>query len=125
MEFVLACSLELNDLKDVVILSAGTDGTDGPTDAAGAIGDTHTLKRARKLGLDPLAYLKNNDSYNLISLCPHCHVSQQVAPHFRTWPRVYTDGGSHILQAIQKLYHTNKLRIHSECMRQASLLEYR
>ena len=63
-EFVLAASLELNNLKDVVVLSAGTDGTDGPTDAAGAIADNHTVERAKALNLDPQAYLKNNDSYN-------------------------------------------------------------
>ena len=64
MEFVLAASLELSGLKDVVVLSGGTDGTDGPTDAAGAIADNHTAERAKTLNLDPQSYLKNNDSYN-------------------------------------------------------------
>jgi len=63
-EFVLAAAREIDDLHNVVILSAGTDGTDGPTDAAGAIADGETVQRARKQALDPLAFLKNNDSYH-------------------------------------------------------------
>ncbi|MCK5552707.1 MAG: glycerate kinase, partial [Deltaproteobacteria bacterium] len=50
-EFVLASALDIQGLKDVVVLSAGTDGTDGPTDAAGAIADVDTVRRAHELGL--------------------------------------------------------------------------
>ncbi len=63
-EFVLASALDIQGLKDVVVLSAGTDGTDGPTDAAGAIADVHTVRRAHELGLDATAYLEDNDSYH-------------------------------------------------------------
>lgn len=63
-EFVLAAAREINGLDNVVILSAGTDGTDGPTDAAGAIADGKTVQRAQENKLDPLAFLKNNDSYH-------------------------------------------------------------
>jgi len=59
-EFVLAAAMEL---ADMTVFSAGTDGLDGPTDAAGAIADTRTLARARKLHLDPRQFLDNNDSY--------------------------------------------------------------
>ncbi len=48
----------------VVAASVGTDGIDGPTDAAGAIVDTTTLDRASAQGLDAPAFLNNNDSYH-------------------------------------------------------------
>ncbi|MBV9505279.1 MAG: glycerate kinase [Acidobacteriia bacterium] len=59
-EFVLAAAIDIDGLPDVVLLSAGTDGTDGPTDAAGAIADGNTLAR------DPRAasFLNHNDSYH-------------------------------------------------------------
>ena len=59
-EFVLAAAIDIAGLPNVVILSAGTDGSDGPTDAAGAIADGHTLERlpsARE-------FLARNDSYH-------------------------------------------------------------
>jgi hydroxypyruvate reductase len=46
-----------------VILSGATDGTDGPTSAAGALADGTTLARAKRLGLDAEAFLRNNDSH--------------------------------------------------------------
>ncbi len=63
-EFALACALALDGTPSAVALSVGTDGTDGPTDAAGAIADGRTLERARKLGLDANAFLARNDSYH-------------------------------------------------------------
>src|SRR5262249_45299182 len=63
-EFVLAAAIALQNSGPWTILSAGTDGIDGPTDAAGAIADERTLARARDLGLDPRSYLKRNDSYH-------------------------------------------------------------
>ncbi|HKI37194.1 MAG TPA: DUF4147 domain-containing protein [Gemmataceae bacterium] len=65
-EFVLATALKLGEdgLHDVVILSGGTDGEDGPTDAAGAVAAAETLTVARRLGLDPAAFLARNDAYS-------------------------------------------------------------
>jgi glycerate 2-kinase len=64
-EFALVVAMELAGLRGVEMLSAGTDGTDGPTDAAGAIADGTTVERARGRGLDAEAILANNDSYRL------------------------------------------------------------
>jgi glycerate-2-kinase len=52
---------------DAVFGSIGTDGIDGPTDAAGAIIDATTMVRAVARGIDPTAYLRNNDSYHFFS----------------------------------------------------------
>jgi len=62
-ELALAAALAIDGLRDVAIMSAGTDGVDGPTNAAGAIADGTTRDRSRALGLDAAAFLRNNDSY--------------------------------------------------------------
>jgi hydroxypyruvate reductase/glycerate 2-kinase len=64
-EFVLAMLCKLGDvgMKDVAILSGGTDGEDGPTDAAGTIASAQTLATARKLSFDPQEFLARHDAY--------------------------------------------------------------
>lgn len=63
-ELALAAALALDGWPGVLIAALATDGTDGPTDAAGAVVTGETMARARALGLDPLASLAANDSYH-------------------------------------------------------------
>ena len=64
-EFGLAAALDLVDLPPrVVVLSGGTDGNDGPTDAAGAVVDPFTVMRGRDAGMEAARFLEDNDAYH-------------------------------------------------------------
>ena len=63
-EMALSAAIKIAGLDNVLILPAATDGTDGPTDATGAIADGSTVARALAAGLDPAEYLARNDSYH-------------------------------------------------------------
>ena len=76
-EFCLATVKEIDGWENIVILSGGTDGNDGPTDAAGAISHTRTAARAGELGIEPQSYLNNNDAY---------HFFEKVGGLLRTGP---------------------------------------
>jgi len=60
--FVLACAEKIGG-KPIVVLSAGTDGMDGNSPAAGAVADGQTLARARQAGLYPRDYFERSDSF--------------------------------------------------------------
>ena len=82
-ELALAFALEIDGYAGVSLLSAGTDGSDGPTDAAGAIVDGATAAQARRLGINPEKLLDNNDSYAFFSQLDALAGS---ASHFITGP---------------------------------------
>jgi hydroxypyruvate reductase len=62
-EIALSAALAIAGLPGVIVVALATDGSDGPTDAAGGIVDGSTIERAVALGLDPGAALARNDSY--------------------------------------------------------------
>jgi len=87
-EFALAAAREIAGMENVVVLAGGTDGTDGPTDAAGAIAGGRTLARAAAEGLDARAILARNDSY---------HFFEPLGDLIRTGPTGTNVADVHIL----------------------------
>ena len=91
LEFSLAASIQIKGMKNVLILSAASDGTDGPTDAAGAFADGLTWSRAIDIGFNPQKFLNNNDSY---------HFFQQLGDLFITGPTNTNVMDIHILLVV-------------------------
>ncbi len=65
-EVALSAAMGIEGFEDVVVFSVGSDGTDGPTDAAGGMVDGDTASRMRSAAVIPEVYLENNDSYNAL-----------------------------------------------------------
>lgn len=77
-EIALRMAKRLKDFdRSIVFLSAGTDGIDGPTDAAGAVVDQNTYEEAKTKGIAPDEYIENNDSY---------HFFEKAGGHIKTGP---------------------------------------
>jgi glycerate 2-kinase len=70
-EFALAATEFLSGAEPAVLASVGTDGVDGPTDAAGAFVDNETMSLARERGLDPLRFLHDNNAYAFFDAIGH------------------------------------------------------
>jgi glycerate-2-kinase len=77
-EIALRMAKRLKDVdQSVLFLSGGTDGIDGPTDAAGAVVDQNTYEDAESEGINPDEYINNNDSY---------HFFEKMGGHIKTGP---------------------------------------
>ncbi|HPC39324.1 MAG TPA: glycerate kinase [Spirochaetota bacterium] len=77
MEYAMHAAVHIEGLERVTMASIGTDGSDGPTDAAGACADGGTLKEARERGMDIRHYIDTNDSY---------HFHERLGTLIRTGP---------------------------------------
>lgn len=66
-ELALSAAAGISGLEGVAIFSLGSDGTDGPTDAAGGYVDSSTMKQLEAKGMDLFSYLNSNDSYNALN----------------------------------------------------------
>ncbi len=82
-ELALAFAKEIAGKHGIAMLSAGTDGTDGPTDAAGAAVDGTTVRKAAFAGMRPEIYLEANDSYTFFE---RFDAATGVRAHFKTGP---------------------------------------
>ena len=67
-EFALALAIGIDGMKGISCASIGTDGTDGATDVAGARATSMTVVEAKSRGIDPVEYLRRNDSYSFFEL---------------------------------------------------------
>lgn len=83
-EFALAVAMEIAGRTGVTCLCGGTDGTDGPTDAAGAIVDGNSVPRAVAAGIHPRPHLDSNDSYGFFERL--ALADARAARHLKTGP---------------------------------------
>lgn len=89
-ELALWAAMKIDGHKNITWLSAGTDGVDGPTDAAGAIVDGTTIAKAKERRMDPEMYLTENDSY---------HFHKKMETHLKTGPT-----GNNLMDLVMVLY---------------------
>ncbi len=76
-ELALSVAKKISGLKGTVVIAFDTDGTDGPTDAAGGVVDSTTLKKLENLGIDVDEVLRNHDAY---------HALEEVGALLKTGP---------------------------------------
>lgn len=93
-EIALSAALGIEGIDNVCIFSVGSDGTDGPTDAAGGYSDGNTIKKMRENGITPEDMLENNDAY---------HALESVGALIKTGPT-----GTNVNDVAVLLIRTNK-----------------
>lgn len=94
MELALAFSTEIAGTKGITLLSAGTDGTDGPTDAAGAIVDGRTMEKGLAMGMDPAIFLGRNDSYSYFQRTNELLVTGPTGTNVMDMQLILVDGSA-------------------------------
>ena len=97
MELALSAAIELAGADRTVMLSAGTDGTDGPTEAAGAFADGTTVLRATTINLKPDAYLANNDSYRFFEQVGDLFITGPTRTNVMDLQIVLVDGDAEVV----------------------------
>jgi glycerate-2-kinase len=92
-ELALAAALALQGEADVVVAALGTDGSDGPTEAAGAMVDGGSADRARAAGLDAADYLRRNDAHPLLRAAGDLLVTGPTGTHVNDVVVALAEGG--------------------------------
>jgi glycerate 2-kinase len=92
-ELALACAMEIEDVEGVLAASLGTDGTDGPTDAAGAFADGGTVARGHAAGLDAREALRRNDAYPFLRAAGDLIVTGPTGTNVNDLVLVLVDAG--------------------------------
>jgi len=95
MEFALQMATQIHAMEGVMVASVGTDGTDGPTDAAGAVADETTITRAAEKNLSIVDCMERNDSY---------HFFEDLGDLVKTGPT-----NTNVMDVRIMLYRNNKV----------------
>lgn len=93
-ELALAAAKELAGIPNVAVLSVGSDGTDGPTDAAGGYADGDTCGELEGLGIDYEAYLNNNDAYHALQAVHNLIITGPTGTNVNDLSLVLIDGST-------------------------------
>ncbi|MCD8384784.1 MAG: DUF4147 domain-containing protein [Clostridiales bacterium] len=93
-ELALAAAEELAGISNVAVLSVGSDGTDGPTDAAGGYVDGDTCQALNALGMEIGAYLDNNDAYHALQAVDHLVITGPTGTNVNDLSLALIDGAA-------------------------------